>query len=97
LRVVRQGKIRRDRPAHRPRLHELRIGDGPVACLPRSACLCVARRQGAGHRQVKKGFVGPLVELVSRPAIGWIGRRSEGGRCGGEPQVLEDLLGDALK
>jgi hypothetical protein len=30
LRVLRQGKIRRDRPAHRPRLYEQRIGDGEV-------------------------------------------------------------------
>ena len=77
------------RPARRSRLCErLPAGrqagseDGQVACLPRSACLCVApvyrcvatgrRRQGAGHRQIKKGFVGPLARRVSRGGIGRI-------------------------
>ena len=41
-----------------------RIGDGQVACLPCS---------GAGHRQVKAGFVGPLAWLVSGQGIGSVG------------------------
>jgi len=78
FRVLRQGKIRRDRPAHRPRLHDHRIGDGEVACLR------------ATHRQVEERFVGPLAGPVSRQAIGLVGRRPEAERCGGETQVGEN-------
>ena len=50
----RERDARRDGPVHRLWLCEHWVGHGEVACLPRSACLCVARRQGAGHRQVVK-------------------------------------------
>ena len=59
-----------------------RIGDGQVACLPRFR---------AGHRQVKKGFVGPLARLLSGQGIGRGRRGAELGRSGGETQVIEDL------
>lgn len=57
-------------------------GEGEVACLR------------ATHRRVKERFVGLLAELVSRQAIGRVGRRAKAGRCGGEEQVLKDLPDD---
>ena len=48
------------------------------------------QRIGDG-KVVKERFIGPLAGRVSRQAIGRIRWRSEAGRCGGAPEMIEDL------
>jgi hypothetical protein len=69
-----------------------RLGARPRRTRPPT--LSLRHHRIGGREVVEEGFVGPLAGLVSRQSIGRVGWRSEAGRCGGEPQVLEDLPDD---
>jgi len=71
-----------DRPAPESPLGDHRIGDGNVACLR------------VTHRQVKDGFVGPLMRLVTRGGIGRVRWRSEASRKSGKAQLIENMPDD---
>ena len=85
-RVRKEREAGRDRPAPAPAGHVLRSATGRSSKRGFVASVSTELDEVSAER-----FVGPGSRLVSRQAVGRIGRRTEARRSGGETQVVEEL------